>query len=40
MKIFRNYINGKWQTSLSGKTVPVINPANGKIIGEAASSDS
>lgn len=25
---------------LSGKTVPVINPANGKIIGEAASSDS
>ncbi len=40
MKIFRNYIDGKWQDALSGKTVPVINPANGKTIGEAVSSGS
>lgn len=27
-KIIKNYINGKWQDSLSGKTLESINPAN------------
>jgi len=26
------YINGEWQAALSGKTMPVINPANGEIL--------
>jgi aldehyde dehydrogenase (NAD+) len=28
MKVFRNYINGEWTESRSGKTFPNINPAN------------
>ena len=28
MKVFKNYINGEWTESRSGKTFPNINPAN------------
>ena len=28
MKVFRNYINGEWAESRSGKTFANINPAN------------
>ncbi|OQP05671.1 aldehyde dehydrogenase [Geobacillus sp. 46C-IIa] len=31
-----NFINGKWQPALSGQWAPVVNPANGETIGEAA----
>ena len=35
MEQFKNYINGKWQTAISGKTFQNINPANHEdIIGE------
>ncbi len=33
-------INGRWQHAVSGKTFPVINPANGEIIAQAAEGDS
>ncbi|HEX5890609.1 MAG TPA: aldehyde dehydrogenase family protein, partial [Pyrinomonadaceae bacterium] len=28
MQVFKNYINGEWADSRSGKTFPNINPAN------------
>src|SRR5215217_6188421 len=28
MNVFRNYLNGEWAESRSGKTFPNINPAN------------
>src|SRR3989339_763118 len=37
MERFKNYINGKWQPAISGKTFRNINPANhSDIIGEFA----
>ena len=32
VKIYLNYINGKWVKSSSGKTLDNINPATGKLI--------
>ncbi|MFR6378559.1 MAG: hypothetical protein ACLUNZ_00685 [Evtepia sp.] len=32
MKICKNYINGEWVESVSGKTAPTYNPANGEIL--------
>lgn len=36
MDLKRNYINGEWINSLSGKTRKVINPATGEVIAETA----
>lgn len=36
MKVFQNYINGEWRPAISGKTKDIINPSNGKVIGQAA----
>src|SRR5919108_5552724 len=36
---FKNYINGKWVASHSGKTFPSYNPANGELIGTLQLSD-
>ena len=36
MKIYQNYINGKWMDSLSNDKIQVENPATTKIIGEIA----
>ena len=36
MEIKKNYINGEWVPSLSGRTRKVINPANGEVIVETA----
>ena len=33
---FGQFINGKWQKSLSGETYDVINPATEEIIGKAS----
>ncbi len=33
---FGQFINGKWQKSLSGETYNVINPATEEIIGKAS----
>ncbi|PLR78325.1 aldehyde dehydrogenase family protein [Bacillus sp. V3-13] len=33
IKTYHNYINGKWVTSVSGKTFPSINPANQEVLG-------
>lgn len=38
MAIKRNYIDGEWLESTSGKTIPVINPANGEVITDVTSS--
>ncbi len=35
MKTYKMYIDGKWVNALSGKTYPVINPANGEQFAEA-----
>ncbi len=36
----KNFIGGKWVPAISGKTFPVTNPANDKIIGTAQDSSS
>ena len=36
MELKKNYINGEWIPSLSGKTRKVINPADGTVIAETA----
>jgi betaine-aldehyde dehydrogenase len=36
MDLKKNYINGEWVLSLSGKTRKVINPANGEVLTETA----
>ena len=36
MKKYQSYIDGKWIDSLSKETIPVDNPATGKILGEMA----
>lgn len=33
-----NYINGEWCESSSGESVPVLNPANGEVLGEVTQS--
>jgi aldehyde dehydrogenase (NAD+) len=33
------FIDGKWQDSMSGKTIPIINPATEKVITEVAEGD-
>ncbi len=38
-KEFRNYVNGKWVASHSGKTFESRNPANGELIGTVPLSD-
>lgn len=38
MKICKNYINGEWVESVSGKTAPTYNPANGEILAEVVQS--
>ena len=40
MKICKNYINGEWVESVSGKTAPTYNPANGEILAEVVQSGS
>lgn len=40
MRVFNNYINGKFTNSLSGETLDNYNPATGKIYSLVASSDS
>jgi succinate-semialdehyde dehydrogenase/glutarate-semialdehyde dehydrogenase len=35
-EVKKMYINGEWQEALSGKTVNVINPANGEVVGVVA----
>jgi len=40
MPEFKNYINGKWVASHSGKTFASYNPANGELIGRVPLSDS
>jgi len=35
-EVKKMYINGEWQEALSGKTMNVINPANGEIVGVVA----
>ncbi len=37
-EIFKNYINGRWVTSTSGKYIASINPANKEIMGQVQSS--
>ena len=32
-------INGRWESSVSGKTIPVMNPATGEVIAHAAEGD-
>jgi hypothetical protein len=32
MEVRNNYINGRWQASVSGATREVINPSNGEVI--------
>ena len=39
MKICKNYINGAWVESVSGKTAPTYNPANGEILAEVVQSN-
>ena len=39
MKICKNYINGEWVESVSGKTAPTYNPANGEILAEVVQSN-
>ena len=39
MSIYKNYINGKWVSSSSGKTFNSLNPANEKIIGKFQASN-
>ncbi len=34
MKLCKNYINGEWVDSVSGKTAPTYNPATGEILAE------
>ncbi|NTV78490.1 MAG: aldehyde dehydrogenase family protein, partial [Clostridiales bacterium] len=36
MELKKNYINGEWIPSLSGKTRNVINPADGSVIAQTA----
>ena len=36
MKKYQSYIGGKWIDSLSKETIPVDDPATGKILGEMA----
>lgn len=36
MTEYRNYIGGRWQEALSGKTAEIINPATGESLGAAA----
>ena len=31
MKLCKNYINGEWVDSVSGKTAPTYNPATGEV---------
>ncbi len=38
MQKILNFINGEWCESASGKFVPVINPANGKVLAEVTQS--
>jgi len=38
MKKYQSYIDGKWIDSSSGKTIPVDDPATGKVIAEVACS--
>ncbi|MBU8878403.1 aldehyde dehydrogenase family protein [Bacillus sp. FJAT-29790] len=38
MKQYLNFINGEWSQSSSGKFVPIVNPANGQILGEVTQS--
>lgn len=38
MDRFMNYIDGQWKEPSSGKYIPVINPANGAVLGEVAQS--
>ncbi len=39
MDIKKNYINGQWQSALSGATREITNPSNGEIIGIVADSN-
>ena len=39
MKICKNYINGEWVESVTGKTNPTYNPANGEILAEIVQSN-
>lgn len=34
MKLCKNYINGEWVDSVSGKTAPTYNPATGEVLAE------
>ena len=36
MKVYQNYINGKWMDSLSNEKIQVEDPATTNIIGEIA----
>ncbi|GHH99336.1 aldehyde dehydrogenase family protein [Neobacillus kokaensis] len=38
MKKTLNYINGEWCEASTGKFIPVLNPANGQVIGEVTQS--
>ncbi|MFE8697861.1 aldehyde dehydrogenase family protein [Cytobacillus sp. FJAT-53684] len=38
MKQILNYINGEWSESTSGKFTPIVNPANGEVLGEVTQS--
>lgn len=40
MQKFMNYIDGKWQEPSTGRYIPVINPANGAVLGMVAQSSS
>ena len=37
---FGQFINGKWQKSLSGETYDVFNPATEEVIGKASKANS
>ena len=39
MKTLKNYIDGQWTDALSGKTVPVINPATQEVLAKVAAGD-
>ena len=38
MKLCKNYINGEWVDSVSGKTAPTYNPATGEVLAEMVGS--
>nr|WP_043933238.1 aldehyde dehydrogenase family protein [Bacillus sp. EB01] len=38
MRKIMNYINGQWSEPSTGRFVPVMNPANGEVLGEVAQS--